>query len=74
MHKIKVRILKDRSINLKVNGEIFDQIKQKAAKNGHFVADYVNLLFFTDLNNAGTNIEMEIDKSPQTNVEMEDEK
>lgn len=63
MHKIKVRILKDRNINLKVNGEIFDQIKNKAIKQGHFVADYINLLLLAHLNDAGTNIEMQLDKS-----------
>lgn len=68
MHKIKVRILKDRKINIKVNGEIFDQIKNKAMKQGHFVADYINLIFLAHLNDAGTNIEMQLDKSSHKQI------
>ena len=49
MEKIKVRIIKNRSINLKVNSGVYEQIKDAAIRNKHFVSDYINLILFEHL-------------------------
>ena len=49
MDKIKVRIVKNRSINLKINSGVYEQIKDAAIRNKHFVADYINLILFEHL-------------------------
>ena len=59
MEKIKVRIIKNRSINLKVNSGIYEQIKNAAIRNKHFVADYINLVLFEHLKGLESSIKVQ---------------
>ena len=69
MNTIQVRIIKDRTINLKVNSGIFDHIKKMAIQNGHFVGDYINQILLLHLKSAGTTVEMQINNSSCTNTQ-----
>ncbi|MEQ1666246.1 MAG: hypothetical protein ABL927_12820 [Bdellovibrionales bacterium] len=62
MDKIKVRIIKNRSINLKVNSEIFEQIKNAAIRNKHFVSDYINLILFEQLKSIESSVKLDASK------------
>ena len=67
MDKIKVRIVKNRSINLKVNSGVYEQIKDAAIKNGHFVADYINLILFEHLKKLEASVKIQMkDASKKT--------
>ena len=68
MNKIKVRIIKDKSINLKVNTEIFERIKEKAITKDYFIADYVNLIFLMHLNSSGSGLGFQLEKSIDTQI------
>lgn len=59
MDKIKVRIIKNRSINLKVNSGIYEQIKDAAIRNKHFVADYINLVLFEHLKSLESSVKVQ---------------
>lgn len=59
MEKIKVRIIKNRSINLKVNSGIYEQIKNAAIRNQHFVADYINLVLFEHLKSLESSVKVQ---------------
>jgi hypothetical protein len=74
MQRVYVQIIKDKNIHLKINSTILDQIKKKAAEKGHFLGDYINQILLEHLNDSGSALEMELDKSSHTNVETEDEK
>lgn len=63
MSTIQVRIVKDRTINLKINSDIFDRIKKMARQNKRFVGDYINQVLLEHLRNAGIAVEMQIDDS-----------
>lgn len=74
MQRIHVRVIKDKSIHLKINSTILEQIKKKAVQKGYFLGDYINQILLEHLNDSGSALEMEIDNSSHTNVKMEDEK
>lgn len=71
MDKIKVRIIKNRSINLKVNSGIYEQIKNAAIRNKHFVADYINLVLFEHLKSLESSVKVQ-DTSKKTIGKTED--
>jgi hypothetical protein len=68
MDKIKVRIVKDHSINLKVNSGIFEQIKNAAIKNGHFVADYINLILFEHLKRIESSVKIQMKDASKKSI------
>lgn len=69
MQKIQVRVIKDKTINLKVNSGIFEHIKKMAIQNGHFVGDYINQILLLHLKSTGTTVEMHINDSSLTNTQ-----
>ena len=68
MDKIKVRIVKNRSINLKVNSEIFEQIKNAAIRNGHFIADYINLILFEHLKRMEDSVKIQMKDASKKSI------
>ena len=74
MQRIHVKPIKDKNLHIKLNSTILDQIKKKAVQKGYFLGDYINQILLEHLNDSGSALEMELDKSSHTNVEMEDEK
>ena len=68
MDKIKVRIVKNRSINLKVNSEIFEQIKNSAIRNGHFIADYINLILFEHLKRMEASVKIQMKDASKKSI------
>jgi hypothetical protein len=68
MDKIKVRIVKNHIINLKINSGIYEQIKNAAIKNGHFVADYINLILFEHLKKMEASVEIQIKDASKKSI------